>query len=166
MSEEFKECPFCSEQIKSSAKKCKHCGEILDVALRATEESKNNSNPTVFMNAGGGAVSSSVKEETEETGIFSDIVELKNDMGQVKRLKTGFSWKALFFGILVPFFQGEFMYGLKWILGSFLILPIFIMPFKYNTWLIKRYVNNGYKPTNKAIQNYLASKGIAADVIR
>lgn len=31
----MKECPFCSEQILASAKKCKHCGEVLDVALRA-----------------------------------------------------------------------------------------------------------------------------------
>ena len=30
-----KECPFCSEPILATAKKCKHCGEMLDVALRA-----------------------------------------------------------------------------------------------------------------------------------
>lgn len=29
-----KECPFCGEQVLTVAKKCKHCGEILDVALR------------------------------------------------------------------------------------------------------------------------------------
>ena len=36
-----KRCPFCSEQIQSAAKKCRHCGEILDVALRAAEEDRS-----------------------------------------------------------------------------------------------------------------------------
>jgi len=30
MSEETKSCPFCSEEIKTVAKKCKHCGKYLD----------------------------------------------------------------------------------------------------------------------------------------
>jgi LITAF-like zinc ribbon domain len=29
VADEYKECPFCSEQILSTAKKCKHCGEFL-----------------------------------------------------------------------------------------------------------------------------------------
>lgn len=29
-----KQCPFCAEQIHIDAKKCKHCGEILDDAMR------------------------------------------------------------------------------------------------------------------------------------
>lgn len=33
-------CPFCGEQVLTTAKKCKHCGETLDVALRAAEEAK------------------------------------------------------------------------------------------------------------------------------
>lgn len=28
------ECPFCSEYIRPSAMKCKHCGEILNLAMR------------------------------------------------------------------------------------------------------------------------------------
>ena len=40
---EFKECSFCGEDVLAKAKKCKHCGETLDVALRAAEEAKRES---------------------------------------------------------------------------------------------------------------------------
>lgn len=29
-----KECPFCNELVAEKAKKCKHCGEVIDVVLR------------------------------------------------------------------------------------------------------------------------------------
>jgi predicted RNA-binding Zn-ribbon protein involved in translation (DUF1610 family) len=32
--EQYRECPFCAEKIKVSAKKCRYCGEILDRELR------------------------------------------------------------------------------------------------------------------------------------
>ncbi len=35
-------CPFCMEMIVSGAKKCKHCGELLDPALREIESLKRN----------------------------------------------------------------------------------------------------------------------------
>jgi hypothetical protein len=31
-------CPFCAELVLAAAKKCKHCGEIIDVAMRATAD--------------------------------------------------------------------------------------------------------------------------------
>ncbi len=57
------QCPFCAEEINLAAKKCKHCGETLDVALRAAEEAKrsNSNQPMVFMNAAGGGVSTPKK---------------------------------------------------------------------------------------------------------
>ncbi len=53
-------CPFCDEQVSINAKKCKHCGETIDVAMRKAEEAlratKSHAQvaPQVFMNAGGG----------------------------------------------------------------------------------------------------------------
>jgi hypothetical protein len=40
---ETKDCPFCGEEILAVAKKCKHCGETVDVTLRAAEESSRGS---------------------------------------------------------------------------------------------------------------------------
>jgi DNA-directed RNA polymerase subunit RPC12/RpoP len=37
------DCPFCGELILTKAKKCKHCGEIVDVVLRAAEETRRES---------------------------------------------------------------------------------------------------------------------------
>lgn len=54
-------CPYCAEPVAVAAKKCKHCGEILDATMRELELLKNNQRnsgaPTVFMNAGGGSSS-------------------------------------------------------------------------------------------------------------
>ena len=64
LKKEVKECPFCGEEVLAVAKKCKHCHETIDVALRAAEEAKraaerkDREQPMVFMNAGGGSSSS------------------------------------------------------------------------------------------------------------
>jgi hypothetical protein len=51
-------CPYCAEQIIAAAKKCKHCGEIIDSTMRDIEMLKNQKQ-SVFMNAGGASSSSS-----------------------------------------------------------------------------------------------------------
>lgn len=52
------ECPFCAEQINARAKKCRHCGETIDVALRASEEAlraANRNGGNVYMNSSAAA---------------------------------------------------------------------------------------------------------------
>lgn len=38
MENELKNCPFCAEDIKKEAIKCKHCGEIVDAEIRAARK--------------------------------------------------------------------------------------------------------------------------------
>jgi ribosomal protein L40E len=63
-----KACPYCHAEVPEAARKCRHCGEIIDVSLRAAEEARRiaeraadhaSRSPNVFMNAGGGGGGSS-----------------------------------------------------------------------------------------------------------
>ena len=47
-------CPICDEEISARAKKCKHCGETLDVSMRIAEEAHraaSSRSNNVYMNA-------------------------------------------------------------------------------------------------------------------
>ena len=37
-----RKCPYCMEPIRANAKKCKHCGEIIDVTMLRTGNAKKN----------------------------------------------------------------------------------------------------------------------------
>ena len=41
--QDYRDCPFCSEEILVNAKKCRHCLEVLDVTMRAAEEVRRES---------------------------------------------------------------------------------------------------------------------------
>jgi hypothetical protein len=58
-SENLVNCRYCDEKVSANAKKCKHCGEILDPQMRELEFLKKQRNQQVFMNGGGSSSSSS-----------------------------------------------------------------------------------------------------------
>ena len=71
----------------------------------------------------------------------------KNEIGQVKVVKEGFSWTMLFFGIFVPLYRGDW----KWFL-IILIANIFtygwasvVFAFIYNKIYINDLLEKGYK---------------------
>ena len=72
---------------------------------------------------------------------------MKNEIGQIKIVKEGFSWTMLFFGIFVPLYRGDW----KWFL-IILIANIFtygwasvVFAFIYNKIYINDLLEKGYK---------------------
>jgi DNA-directed RNA polymerase subunit M/transcription elongation factor TFIIS len=50
---ETQQCPFCDSTITAKAKKCRECGETVDVALRAAEEAKREARESRRRSGGG-----------------------------------------------------------------------------------------------------------------
>ncbi len=104
------ECPFCAESINSKAKKCKHCGEFLDVALRAAEEARKNNAQNVFMNA--------------VTPVVPPVLPVEEKRSMTFLLGLGivfmpyiFSWFTLRKGHTV----GDRVVAFVWLIASFLV---------------------------------------------
>ncbi len=67
------ECPFCAELVSLRARKCKHCGELLDPVLRAAEESRRASAVPQIVNVvhGGNATASADAVASADASVSS-----------------------------------------------------------------------------------------------
>ena len=125
--ERTKECPFCSEQIKYDAKKCKHCGETVDVALRVAEEARRASGspqqPMVFMNAGGGGGGSSAAVASSVAGVGSGTEEKKGT-----KSKTTAGLLAIFLGGIGmhKFYLGKPFQGILYLVLCWTYVPAIV----------------------------------------
>ena len=86
-------CPYCAEMINRAAKKCKHCGEFLDPALREIELLKNQKQ-NVYMNAGGATASSTASSSAGGEGSLRSFPHLLHIF---LTLITGGAWLIVYF---------------------------------------------------------------------
>jgi len=123
-------CPYCDEQVSVSAKKCRHCGEILDVALRAAEEAKKSAGaqqPMVFMNAGGGSSSSAAAASSSGNG---QIIGTKS--------RVVAALLAIFLGGIGvhKFYLGQTGWGIVYLLFCWTLIPAIIAPIEGILYLL------------------------------
>lgn len=82
-------------------------------------------------------------------------IKVKNDLGQAKEIKIGFSWTMFFWGIFVPLFRTDWkhffiIFGVSVVLGfiGFAFLVPFIMlvlSFMYNKMYASDLYKDGYR---------------------
>jgi len=107
--EATKPCPFCAERILETAKKCKHCGEFLDVALRAAMEAKQQQQaPVQVINNIVGGGHAAPKEKRWDPGMACFLSFLLPGMGQL--------------------YKGQPVNGIAWFLVTVLGYAVFIIP--------------------------------------
>src|SRR5690554_5672643 len=91
-------------------------------------------------------------------------ITLSHSSGIAKRVKIGFSWTFLFFGLWVPLFRGDFrnffrIWGLAIItLGIYAIISCWT----YNRAYVIGLLEKGYSPSDEMAKTILLNKGIIA----
>jgi len=122
MPQATQKCPFCAEYIAVEAKKCKHCGETVCVALRAAEEAKRSftsSGTHVFMNAGGASASSSASSSSASSSHRDELSITSTKSRLVAALLAFFLGT---FGIH-KFYLGQTGWGILYLLFCWTAIP-------------------------------------------
>ena len=72
---------------------------------------------------------------------------MKNEIGQVKVVKEGFSWTMLFFGIFVPLCRGDWKWFLFFLFANLFTygLASVVFAFIYNKIYINDLLEKGYE---------------------
>ena len=72
---------------------------------------------------------------------------MKNEIGQVKVVKDGFSWTTFFFGCFVPLCRGDWKWFLIMIVAGIFTVGIsnFVFCFLYNKFYINDLLKEGYR---------------------
>ena len=72
---------------------------------------------------------------------------MKNEIGQVKVVKEGFSWTMLFFGIFVPLCRGDWKWFFLILVANLFTygLASVVFAFIYNKIYINDLLEKGYK---------------------
>lgn len=78
------------------------------------------------------------------------IVYFKNSFGQMRNVKIGFAWTALFFGAFVFLFRGLPGKFFLWLLLSICTVGVLaiVLPFIANKITAKAYLQKGYGPSS------------------
>lgn len=72
---------------------------------------------------------------------------MKNEIGQVRVVKEGFSWTTLFFGAFVPLCRGDWKWFLIMIVAAMFTfgLSSVVFCFLYNKFYINDLLEKGYR---------------------
>lgn len=72
---------------------------------------------------------------------------MKNDLGQVKVVKDGFSWTTFFFGAFVPLCRGDWKWFLIMVIANLCTFGIasMVISFFYNQTYIEDLQEKGYR---------------------
>jgi hypothetical protein len=87
---------------------------------------------------------------------------MRNDYGQMKEGKDGFSWTTFFFGVFPALFRGDWKYFGIMLFAALISLGFswLVFPFIYNKLYMKDLIQSGYKPVDPSYADYLRLKGI------